>query len=377
MKHYLVGGAVRDRLLDLPVRDRDWVVTGATEAEMEALGFIRQAVDFPVFLHPETGEEYALARCETKTAPGYRGFSVDCGPQVTLEQDLRRRDLTINAMAEDEEGRLIDPFDGRKDLEQGVLRHVTPAFAEDPVRLLRTARFAARLGRWGFRVSHGTQTLLREMVADGELAALTGERIWREMRAALGEDQPWRFFQVLKRCGALAQLLPALDRAFPPADAHAPAEEGETAAALRRATALTDDPAIRFTVLFCSATMDADGIRSSLQKLKVEKRFAELLLLALQWIPRYPTGRDAGAILDLFTGCRAMQDPSRLDLLMTVAEALLPATKESRGLLRRALSLALAVTPEAFSARGLRGPALGSALRAARTEAIGRLIDEG
>jgi len=187
MNIYLVGGAVRDQLLGLPVRDRDWVVVGATEAEMLERGFRRADAEFPVFLHPDTGEEYALARRETKTGPGYKGFRIDAGPDVTLEEDLVRRDLTINALARDQAGRLIDPFDGEADLEQGLLRHISPAFVEDPVRLLRVARFAARLGRWGFRVAHGTHRLLQRMAASEDLAALRPERLWQEPLPSVGE----------------------------------------------------------------------------------------------------------------------------------------------------------------------------------------------
>ncbi|MEJ2592815.1 MAG: hypothetical protein P8178_15730 [Candidatus Thiodiazotropha sp.] len=212
MKIYLVGGAVRDRLLDLPVSERDWVVVGATPEQMLEQGFRRADADFPVFLHPQTGEEYALARTEVKTGPGYKGFAVESGPQVTLEQDLLRRDLTINALAMDEAGELIDPCGGRDDLENGLLRHITPAFSEDPVRLLRVARFAAKLGRWGFRVAHGTHGLMQKMAASPDLANLRAERVWRELVRAMGEPQPWRFFEVLHRCGALARLMPPLDR---------------------------------------------------------------------------------------------------------------------------------------------------------------------
>ena len=207
---YLVGGAVRDRLLGLPVVDRDWVVVGATPADMVAQGFEPLPGDFPVFRHPETGEEYALARRETKTGSGYHGFSVETGPEVTLEEDLARRDLTINAMAEDEQGNIIDPFNGREDLDLGLLRHVTPAWVEDPVRMLRIARFAARFAPWGFRVTHGTHGLMKKMVASGELAHLQGARVRQEMEKALMTDGPWRFFQVLHGCGALEQLLPGL-----------------------------------------------------------------------------------------------------------------------------------------------------------------------
>ncbi len=209
MKTYLVGGAVRDELLGLPVRERDWVVVGATAAQMLDLGYRQVGRDFPVFLHPETHEEHALARTERKTAPGYRGFVVHAEPDVTLEEDLLRRDLTINAMARDEAGGLIDPFNGRADLEARLLRHVSPAFAEDPVRILRVARFAARFAHLGFRVADETRALMRRMVAAGEVDALVPERVWQEMERALGEGSPATFFEVLRDCGALAVLFPA------------------------------------------------------------------------------------------------------------------------------------------------------------------------
>lgn len=190
MEIYLVGGAVRDKLLGLPVRERDWVVVGATPQQMLDLGYKPVGKDFPVFLHPETGEEYALARTERKTGPGYTGFAFHAAPDVTLEEDLRRRDLTINAMAEDAAGNLIDPFNGREDLDAGLLRHVSSAFAEDPVRILRLARFKARFGKWGFKVAHGTHALMKRMVASGEVDALVPERVWAETLKALGEDRP-------------------------------------------------------------------------------------------------------------------------------------------------------------------------------------------
>ena len=212
MKKYLVGGAVRDRLLDLAVRERDWVVVGATAAQLEDRGYKAVGRSFPVFLHPETHEEYALARRETKTAPGYRGFEVNFGPEVTLEEDLTRRDLTINAMAEDADGALIDPHGGQKDLEEKVLRHVSPAFREDPVRILRVARFAARFHGLGFVVAPETLALMREMVDAGEAAALVPERVWQETVRALGEDAPQLFFEVLRECGALKVIFPEIDR---------------------------------------------------------------------------------------------------------------------------------------------------------------------
>ncbi|MCW3478864.1 multifunctional CCA addition/repair protein [Neisseriaceae bacterium JH1-16] len=208
MKAYVVGGAVRDRLLGLPVRDHDWVVVGATPQQMLAAGYLPVGKDFPVFLHPKTQEEYALARTERKTAPGYHGFSFHAAPEVTLEEDLARRDLTINAMAEDEHGHVIDPYDGQADLKARVLRHVSPAFAEDPVRILRLARFAAR---FGFDTAPETQALMRDMVEAGEVDALVAERVWQELAKGLMEDSPSRMFRVLRDCGALARLIPELD----------------------------------------------------------------------------------------------------------------------------------------------------------------------
>ena len=210
METYLVGGSVRDELLGLPVQDHDWVVVGATPEEMVAAGYTPVGRDFPVFLHPATREEYALARTERKTARGYRGFTVHCAPDVTLEDDLRRRDLTINAMARAADGTLIDPHGGRRDLDAGVLRHVSDAFAEDPVRVLRLARFAARFTR--FSVAPETHALMRSMVELGEVDALVPERVWQELARGLMEARPSRMFEVLRGCGALARVFPELDR---------------------------------------------------------------------------------------------------------------------------------------------------------------------
>ena len=209
MKTYAVGGAVRDELLGLEVKDRDWVVVGATPDEMLARGFTPVGRDFPVFLHPQSHEEYALARTERKTAPGYAGFVFHAAPDVSLEQDLMRRDLTINAIARDEAGNLIDPHGGRADLVAHVLRHVSPAFAEDPVRILRVARFAARFT--DFSVAPETMSLMREMVDAGEVDALVAERVWQELARGLMEARPSRLFEILRECGALARLLPELD----------------------------------------------------------------------------------------------------------------------------------------------------------------------
>ncbi len=211
MKIYCVGGAVRDELLGLKVTDRDYVVVGATPQEMLRLGFKPVGKDFPVFLHPKSHEEYALARTERKTARGYKGFKIHAAPDVTLEDDLARRDLTINAIAKDERGGIIDPYGGVKDLEAGILRHVSPAFAEDPVRVLRVARFAAR---FGFDVAKETLELMREMAQNGEVDALVAERVWQELAKGLMEAKPSRMFEVLRQCGALNKIMPEVDRLF-------------------------------------------------------------------------------------------------------------------------------------------------------------------
>src|SRR5690606_9000733 len=214
MRTYLVGGAVRDKLLGQAVVDRDFVVVGATPDELLGLGYLPVGKDFPVFLHPETHEEHALARTERKSGRGYHGFAFDTDPSVTLEQDLERRDLTINAMAEAEDGSIVDPFGGRRDLDDRVLRHVSPAFAEDPVRVLRVARFAARYAPLGFRIADETLELLRGMVADGEVDHLVAERVWAETRKALAEPQPSAYLRSLRACGALGVLFPEVDALY-------------------------------------------------------------------------------------------------------------------------------------------------------------------
>ena len=214
MQTYLVGGAVRDKLLDLPAKDNDWVVTGATPQEMVDLGYKPVGKDFPVFLHPQTKEEYALARTEKKSGRGYHGFIFHTSTEVTLEEDLARRDLTINAMAEDSKGKLIDPYGGHKDLQNRILRHVSDAFIEDPVRLLRVARYAARYADLGFVIAEETQQLLKQIVSSGEVNELVSERVWNEISSALDEEKPSVFFLTLRQCGALAVLLPEIDDLF-------------------------------------------------------------------------------------------------------------------------------------------------------------------
>jgi tRNA nucleotidyltransferase (CCA-adding enzyme) len=253
MQTYLVGGAVRDQLLGLPVRERDWVVVGATPGDLEKLGYRRVGRDFPVYLHPETSEEYALARTERKTGPGYRGFEVHAEPSVTLEEDLRRRDLTINAMAQTADGAIIDPAGGRAHLEARLLHHVSDAFREDPVRILRVARFAARLHELGFRVAPATVGLMRAMVEAGEAAALVPERVWQETASALAEPRPDIYIQVLRDCGALAVIFPEVDALYgvpQPAEWHPEIDTGvHVGLALRQAARLSLSTEVRFAVL--------------------------------------------------------------------------------------------------------------------------------
>ncbi len=250
MQTYLVGGAVRDKLLGIPVKDRDWVVVGATPEEMIEQGFKAVGKDFPVFLHPETKEEYALARTERKSGKGYKGFTFHTSPDVTLEEDLQRRDLTINAIAEDDAGNLIDPYGGEADLKQGMLRHVSDAFVEDPLRVLRIARFAATLG---FKISPETTRLLKEISKTDELEALVPERVWTEMEKALSGKYPARFILVLRSCNALVKLFPEIEALFgvpQPKEYHPEVDTGlHTIMSLNQSARLSDDPMIRFAAL--------------------------------------------------------------------------------------------------------------------------------
>lgn len=253
MKIYRVGGAVRDKLLNYPCFENDWVVVGSSPEEMIKLGYQPVGNDFPVFINAETGEEYALARTERKSGVGYQGFTFHTAPNISLEDDLIRRDLTINAIAEDEDGHIIDPYGGREDLSQKVLRHVSNAFVEDPLRVLRVARFAARYHHLGFTVAPETQTLMKSIVNSGELTHLAVERVWKETDRALCEQSPDLFIQTLRDCGALAALLPEVNNLFgvaQRADYHPEIDTGiHTLMALQQAAILSDKPAIRFAVL--------------------------------------------------------------------------------------------------------------------------------
>ena len=293
MKSYIVGGAVRDELLGLPVQDRDHVVVGSTPEEMERLGFRPVGKDFPVFLHPRTHEEYALARTERKSGRGYKGFSVHAAPDVTLEDDLRRRDLTINAMARSEDGALIDPFGGKEDLESRVLRHVSEAFAEDPVRILRVARFAAR---FGFEVAPETMRLMKEMVRSGEADYLVPERVWQEFSKGLGETHAERMFQVLEESGLRAKLLPevkVLPRTF------------------------AGSVPVRFALL--AWFLDESQVTALCERLRAPNEVRELALLASRNRERFGTAQSPDALLDLLKRTDAFRRPERFVELLEVA----------------------------------------------------------
>ena len=253
MQVYLVGGAVRDEQLGIPHRERDWCVVGASPGELEALGYQRVGKDFPVFLHPDTKEEYALARTERKTAPGYHGFDFDCSPDVSIEEDLQRRDLTINAIARDADGQLIDPWGGSADIENRVLRHVSDAFTEDPVRILRVARFAARFAHFGFTIAGETMSLMHRMVENGEVDALVSDRVWKETELALAGSNARVYFEVLRSCGALRVLFPEVDALFgvpQPEQWHPEVDTGlHVMMVLDQAERLSDDVEVRFAAL--------------------------------------------------------------------------------------------------------------------------------
>jgi tRNA nucleotidyltransferase (CCA-adding enzyme) len=307
MKTYLVGGAVRDELLGIDGGDRDYVVVGATPEEMVRAGFRPVGKDFPVFLHPHTNEEYALARTERKTARGYKGFQVHAAPDVTLEQDLARRDLTINAMARDEAGQLVDPHGGAKDLAAGVLRHVSPAFAEDPVRILRVARFAAR---FGFTVAPETMALMRDMVAAGEADALVPERVWQEIARGLAEGEPGKMFAVLAETGALERVLPE----WRSLDAKRSLDALACAAARRFPLA------VRYAVLFAGAAPEV--VEAAAARLRAPNDCRDLARLVGAHVAAIERTRtlDADALVSLFEAADAFRRPERFVSLLEAAD---------------------------------------------------------
>lgn len=369
METYLVGGAVRDRLLGLEPVERDWVVVGADPAELAAAGYRRVGRDFPVFLHPETGDEYALARTERKAGHGYRGFEVHAGPEVTLTEDLGRRDLTINAMAEAPDGTVIDPYGGRADLEAGWLRHVSPAFAEDPLRVLRVARFAARLAPRGFRVAPDTLELMRSMAASGELDWLVPERVWQETARALEEADPRRYFDELAACGALAVVFPELAPLFA-ADA-----DGAAPAALDAAAAIGGDGPVRFAAL-CHP-LDPDGALAALcARLPVPRPWGELAIATGRWHRAVLgiTASDPDTIWAVLEGLDALRRPERFEAFLTAADAIARGLGRdglaSAALLQAARAAAAAVSGAGLAAEGWQGRALGRELERRRRDAV-------
>jgi len=371
MKIYLVGGAVRDELLGLPVTERDYVVVGATERQMLDRGFRRLDVAFPVFLHPDTGDEYALARRERKIGPGYKGFAVDAGPDVTLEQDLVRRDLTVNALARDESGEIVDLFQGRDDLDEGLLRHISPAFEEDPVRLLRAARFVARFGHFGFRLSHKTFGLMKRMARRDELLTVYPDRLREEMLKSLASPQPWRFFETLNRCGALAPLLPEVADAMDVGPSHGAAAESRPVAALRRCAALSQEASLRFAVLAAAVCNDADEAGRFGRGLVLDRNSRDTAQWLLNWPASAMVAGDARRLLGMLEDLKLGHHPERLDRLALGWAALEPdiaSAAENRA--RGAKAAADSVRAGDLAAAGLRGPALGDALRERRLHAI-------
>ena len=402
MRSYIVGGAVRDRLLGLPVQDRDWVVVGATPEALTSQGYLPVGADFPVFLHPETKEEYALARTERKTAPGYHGFAFHASPEVTLEDDLRRRDLTINAMAEDADGTLVDPWGGRRDLEAKLLRHVSPAFAEDPVRILRVARFAARFA--DFTVAPETEALMRAMVEAGEVDALVPERVWREVSRGLMERAPSRMFAVLRSCGALARVLPEVDRLFgvpQRADYHPEVDTGvHLMMVLDMAARLGASLAVRYACLghdLGKGTTPAEVlprhvgheersvrlVRQMSERLRVDNGCRALAeVTAREHGNVHRSGEfGAAAIVRLLERCDALRRPDRFAELLLACECdargrlgLEDQPYPQRPRLLEALRLVQATDATAVAedaaARGLAGPAIGEAIHAARVDAV-------
>jgi len=375
MKIYLVGGAVRDGLLGIPVDERDWVVVGGDPAAMRGLGYIDADRIFPVFLHPDTGEEYALARREVKRGEGYRGFEVDAGPDVTLEEDLRRRDLTINAMAQDSAGTLIDPYGGREDLDAGLLRHVSEAFVEDPLRVLRIARFAAKLGTHNFRVAHGTHHLMRQMVENGEMGHLKGERLWREMMAAMRTARPWRFFEVLHRCNALEVLIPSLAVAMDEVSAHAGEADSPPIAALKRATTAGADASSRLAATLLACASSASGAEGLMSQLRADRGTAQLLRRAMAGWPLYRAAGqgDVDALLELVGQWRGFDRDADLDAPLSVCEAQM-AQPVVGSYLRLALPAARAVSAAGLREQGLSGAELGRQLAVVRRDAMRRAL---
>ena len=400
MKVYLVGGAVRDEILGIPVAERDWCVVGSTPDELLALGYKPVGKDFPVFLHPESGEEYALARTERKTGAGYHGFQFHADPEVTIEEDLRRRDLTVNAIAIDEQGSVVDPFDGVADIESRVLRHVSDAFVEDPVRILRVAKFAARFAALGFTIADDTIALMSEMVANGEVDALVPDRVWKETEAALTADNPQVFFDALRRCGALHRLYPEIDKLFGVPQTpkwHPEIDCGiHSMMVLEQASKLSPDGDVRFAALvhdLGKASTDkkllpahhgheqrsVKLVRKLATRLPVPNAYRDLALLVAEFHGHCHRAFElkASTLLRVLRRTDAFRRPDRFEKFVVACEA------DARGrsgledtpypqadYLRGALQSAIGVSAEEFSKGDLSGAEIGQAIEDARIRAL-------
>lgn len=385
MKSYVVGGAVRDELLGLPVQDRDHVVVGATPDQMVAAGFRPVGKDFPVFLHPETQEEYALARTERKTAPGYHGFVFHTAPDVTLEEDLVRRDLTINAMARADDGGIVDPYGGQRDLAARLFRHVSEAFAEDPVRILRVARFAARFAE--FRVADTTNELMRQMVEAGEVDALVPERVWQELARGLMERRPSRMFDVLRDCGALARIMPELDALWgQPRPQASEADSGvHMMQVIDHAAAQGHTLVVRFAALTLGLGTDTAPIAELCKRLKVPNDCRDLALLAAREQDRVNRAAlpDAGALVALFGRCDAFRKPERFGEMLLAIECHALGRADAAGApaprawLLAGLEVARGVNAGEVAARCAGDKAkIPEAVHAARVEAVARWMTQ-
>lgn len=404
MQIYLVGGAVRDELLNMPVKDRDWVVVGARPQELLDLGYSQVGADFPVFLHPETKDEYALARTERKSGHGYTGFEVRFSPDVTLEDDLLRRDLTINAMAKDEQDRIVDPFGGLRDLQDKTLRHVSPAFREDPLRVLRVARFAARFEHLGFSVAEETMALMREMVDSGELEYLVPERVWQEMSRALLEPDPDVFVAVLRQCGALKVIFPELDALFgvpQPMRWHPEIDTGvHTLKALRIATELSDSLEVRFAVLchdLGKGLTDPERWPSHhghegtgadlIKRLAPERRWPNKAAQLAEHVARYHTHCHGIRKLKASTIVKTLGQLGALRQREPFEQFLLACEADARGRsglernaypqadrFRDCLDACQSVKPADLMAQGYEGAQLGDALHRERINAVKKVI---
>ena len=400
MKSYLVGGAVRDKLLNYPVNDKDWVVVGSTVEEMEALGYQLVGNDFPVFLHPKTHEEYALARTERKSAHGYKGFTVSASADVTLEEDLLRRDLTINAMAEDDNGNIIDPYNGQQDLEKRIFRHVSDAFIEDPLRVLRVARYMARYSHLGFSIADETMMLMKEIVSQNEIEHLVAERSWQETERALGEKNPQRYFEVLRTCGALKVLLPEVDCLFgvPQTEKYHPEIDTgiHTMMVLEQASKLSEDTAVRFAALvhdlgkgitpkdewprhIAHEERGVPLVKALCKRLKTPNPFRDLAINVTRYHLLYHRAAELKNTTFLATleKLDAFRRPERFEQFLLACEA------DSRGrtgfedrdfeqptIYRKAFAAAKDITAQPFLAQGLKGPAIAEAIRTARIAVI-------